>query len=69
MNLLCLQETTLDAKSCHDGRGNTKLIQSSSQLPVIKENKESEDDLLLATARSDFIGCLHPTSVESAKMV
>ncbi|KAG7016602.1 hypothetical protein SDJN02_21712, partial [Cucurbita argyrosperma subsp. argyrosperma] len=61
--------TTSDAKSCHDGRGNTKSIKSSSQLPVIEENKESEDDLLLATVRSDFIGCSHHTSVESAIMV
>lgn len=68
MNLLCLQETVSDAKSCHDGRGNTKSIESSSQLPVIEENKESEDDLLLATARSDFISS-HPPSVESAKTV
>ncbi|KAG6601983.1 hypothetical protein SDJN03_07216, partial [Cucurbita argyrosperma subsp. sororia] len=62
------KETVSDAKSCHDGRGNTKSIQSSSQLPVIEENKESEDDLLLATARSDFISS-HPPSVESAKAV
>lgn len=69
MNLLYLQGTTSDAKSCHDGRGNTKSIKSSSQLPVIEENKESEDDLLLATVRSDFIGCSHHTSVESAIIV
>ncbi|XP_023524102.1 uncharacterized protein LOC111788109 isoform X3 [Cucurbita pepo subsp. pepo] len=62
------KETVSDAKSCHDGRGNTKSIESSSQLPVIEENKESEDDLLLATARSDFISS-HPPSVESAKTV
>ncbi|XP_038875904.1 uncharacterized protein LOC120068262 isoform X2 [Benincasa hispida] len=59
--------TISDTKSCRDGSGNSKSITSSSQLPV-EEKRESEDDLLLATARSDFIGS-HPTSVESAKMV
>lgn len=61
--------TIPDTKSCHDGSGSSKSIKLSSQLPVMEEKGESEDDLLLATARSDLIGCSHPTSVESAKMV